>query len=65
MKHIIELCPGDWVDHLSKKNEEVGEINRHQKATGKRRLVQKVHTIKSGNVLGAFYQQLHIGIKDT
>ena len=31
LKHIIELCLGDWFDHLSKINEEINERNLHQK----------------------------------
>ena len=58
LKHLIELWPGDWFDQLSKMNEESEEINRHQKATGKRRLVQHFQTTSSVNLLRAFYRQL-------
>ena len=46
-------------------NEEVEERNRHQKGTGKRRLVQIFLTMSSGNVLGSFYRKLSLVIKDT
>ena len=65
MKHLIELLPGDWVEHLSKMNEEVGEINQYQKVTGKIIVVQKIIIITYGNILGAFYKKLPMGIKDT
>ena len=28
LKHLIKLCPGDWVNHMEKMNEVIGEKNR-------------------------------------
>ena len=42
LKHLIKLCLGYWVYQLSKINEEVDEINKHLKVSGKIRLVQKI-----------------------
>ena len=27
LKHLIELCPWDWVEQLSEMNEDIGERN--------------------------------------
>ena len=32
LKHLIELWPGSWEDHLSKINEVVDEQNQHLEA---------------------------------
>ena len=40
LNHIIQLCPGYWVELLSKINEEVDDLNQHQKSTQKRWLVR-------------------------
>ena len=34
LKHLRELWLGDWIEQMSKTNEEVGERNQHQKAGG-------------------------------
>ena len=39
LEHLIDLCLGDWVDHLSKMNEAVGERNKHKKVAGNTWLV--------------------------
>ena len=40
LKHLLELWTSDWIEHLSKINERVSDINRYQKAMGKIILVQ-------------------------
>ena len=36
LKHLIELCPGIYIQNLSKMNKEISERNQHQKELGKR-----------------------------
>ena len=45
-------------------NKEVNDRNQYKKATGKRRLVRIFQAMSSGNLLGALYWQLPMGIKD-
>ena len=39
LKHIVELCPGEWEDQLEKINEVVYELNHHKKQTGNTQVV--------------------------
>ena len=39
LKHIIEFWPWDWVDLISKIDEEVGERTKCHESAGKRQLV--------------------------
>ena len=40
LKHIIQLCPGDWVKHMEKMNEAVFIKNRYTVNGGGKRLVR-------------------------
>ena len=46
-------------------NEEVDHRNKVHKEMEKTRLVENYQGMSSGNLLGAFYQQLPMGRKDT
>ena len=63
MKHLIELCPGDWVDQMSKMNEEIDERNQHQEATGKRRLTRKISNNEFWKFIGCILLEFNYGEK--
>ena len=63
LKHLIELCPGGWEDHLSKINEVVDKNNQHQKEAGKIWSV-KFFLMSSEHVLSALFWKLPMGRKD-
>ena len=57
------MCPGDWVEHLSKINEEDDERNRHPKGMGKILLVQNISINDFGKCIGYILLEVTYGKK--
>ena len=44
LKHLIKLCPGDWVKHMEKMNEMVG-MNNHLLISGGNKWLDRTFTV--------------------
>ena len=65
LKHLVQLCPGDWVKHMEKLMKRlVFRIVTRLVGEGNGQFVLSISK-SSGIVLVAFYQKLPMGSKDT
>ena len=61
--HLIQLCPGDWVEQVRKMNEAVGEKNSFDNSGGKKLLVHHFTRNEFWKCIGCILSVVIYGIK--